>query len=58
MERNYYTVRAMSSSEDDFKIFFENSVVAVGWSDVNFNQYTKEETEQLVDEVQNVYVCS
>jgi len=33
-------VRAMSSSDDDFKIFFENNVVAVGWRDVDFTKYS------------------
>lgn len=31
METNYYMVRAMTSSEQDFKAFFDNNVVAVGW---------------------------
>lgn len=29
-------IRAMLSREEDFKIFFENNVVAVGWSKVDF----------------------
>ena len=58
MERNYYTVRAMASSEQEFRIFFENSVVAVGWSDVPFNKYPIDQTEQLVDEVQDCYYAS
>ena len=29
-DRNYYMIRAMLSREDDFKIFFDNNVVAVG----------------------------
>lgn len=36
-DRNYYMVRAMLSREDDFNIFFNNNVVAVGWSDVDFS---------------------
>lgn len=36
-DRNYYMVRAMFSREDDFKIFFDNNVVAVGWSSVDFS---------------------
>ena len=35
-DRNYYMIRAMLSREDDFKIFFDNNVVAVGWSKVDF----------------------
>lgn len=31
-----YMVRAMSSAEDDFAVFVDNSVVAVGWSKVDF----------------------
>lgn len=38
-ERNYYMVRAMLSSEEDFKTFFDNSVVAVGWSRIDFTKY-------------------
>ena len=33
---NYYMVRAMQSSEAEIKVFTENNVVAVGWSDLNF----------------------
>lgn len=35
-DRNYYMIRAMLSREDDFKIFFDNNVVAVGWSNIDF----------------------
>lgn len=35
-DRNYYMIRAMLSRENDFKIFFDNNVVAVGWSKVDF----------------------
>ncbi len=42
-DRNYYMVRAMSSSWDDFKIFFDYSVVAVGWSEVDFTEYPDSE---------------
>ena len=38
MERNYYMVRAMASTEEDFKVFLNNSVVAIGWSDVDFTK--------------------
>lgn len=38
-ERNYYMVRAQRSTEEDFSVFFKNSVIAVGWSRVNFSKY-------------------
>lgn len=37
-ERNYYMVRAMYSREEDFRVFFENNVVAVGWCEVDFTE--------------------
>ncbi len=40
MERNYYMVRAMLSREEDFRIFFERNVVAVGWSEVDFSAFS------------------
>lgn len=40
MERNYYMVRAMFSRAEDFEIFFNNNVAAVGWSNVNFSFYS------------------
>lgn len=36
-EPRYYMVRAMYQSSDEFKVFFDNSVVAVGWSDVDLH---------------------
>ena len=42
-ERNYYMVRAMLSADQDFRIFFDNNVVAVGWSDVDFVAYPNSE---------------
>ena len=38
MDRNYYLVRAMSQSQEDFDVFFNDNVVAVGWSEVDFSQ--------------------
>ena len=43
-ERNYYMVRAMESRDEDFEVFFNNNVVAVGWSKVNFKDYDSEDT--------------
>lgn len=34
-----YMVRAMGSTEKDFNIFLSNSVVATGWSEIDFTQY-------------------
>jgi restriction system protein len=36
----FIMVRAMSQSEEDFNIFFKNSIVAVGWSQVDFTHYS------------------
>jgi predicted Mrr-cat superfamily restriction endonuclease len=58
MDRNYYMVRAMASTENDFKVFFEKSVVAVGWSEINFSQYNAEHTEILVEAVAHRYYSS
>lgn len=41
MERKYYMVRAMDSSDMSFSIFTKSNVVAVGWSRVDFTQYDK-----------------
>lgn len=45
MAKNYYMVRAMNSESKDFKVFFENKVVAVGWSEVDFTQYANNPTK-------------
>ena len=51
MDRNYFMVRAMSSKEEHFKAFFDNSVVAVGWSDIDFSkENTAAELRQKVYE--------
>lgn len=55
MERNYYMVRAMASTENDFKVFFDNSVVAVGWSDIDFSHHITEQAENLVGAVKLHY---
>ena len=39
MEQKYYMVRAINSSEESFKVFLGNSVVALGWSAVDFCKY-------------------
>ena len=38
MDRNYFLVRAMDSSQQSLNVFFENDVVAVGWSDSDLPQ--------------------
>lgn len=39
MSHNYYMVRAMDSTEQYFRAFFDNSIVGVGWSKVDFTKY-------------------
>ena len=53
MSKGYYLIRAMSQSQDDFDIFFNKNVVAVGWSDVNFCEY--DDVELLVNDVYAEY---
>ena len=42
MDRHYLMVRAMTSQEYHFKVFFDNDVVAVGWSGLDFTKYSDE----------------
>lgn len=58
MERNYFMVRAMTSSENDFKVFFDNSVVAVGWSEIDFSKYDQDNIEGLAAAVKAEYYYS
>ena len=58
MNKNYYMVRAMDSQPNDFKVFFENKVVAVGWSEVNFTLFDKTDTQNLRKEVESIYYSS
>ncbi|MEQ9441916.1 MAG: restriction endonuclease [Cyclobacteriaceae bacterium] len=58
MEKNYYMVRARASTENDFKVFFENSVIAVGWSEIDFSQFKNEAVESLIEEVKSCYYSS
>ncbi len=37
MEKKYVMVRAMTSQPIHFQTFFDNSVVAVGWSNIDFS---------------------
>lgn len=53
IDNNYYMVRAMEQTERDFSVFFNNDVVAVGWSKVDFTSFNDLET--LVEEVKKIY---
>lgn len=53
MGKQYLMVRAMTSQEIHFKEFFDNSIVAVGWSDVRFSDY--DTPEELIDAVRAGY---
>lgn len=57
MGRNYYMVRAMDSTELYFKLFFDNSIVGVGWSDVDFTKYA-DSTELRHEVYQSYYADS
>ena len=46
-------VRAMLSREEDFKIFFENNVVAVGWSRIDFSSFS--DVDELKKAVRGAY---
>lgn len=48
-----YMVRAMSQSDAEYAIFFENNVIAVGWSEVNFSSYA--DIEKLIAAVDSLY---
>ena len=58
MDRKYLMVRAMHSSQADFNIFFKNSVVAVGWSEIDFSEFDKEGIEHLLGSVEEEYYNS
>ena len=49
MSQNYYMVRAMDSTEPFFKAFFDNSIVGVGWSEVDFSKHS--DTDKLREAV-------
>jgi predicted Mrr-cat superfamily restriction endonuclease len=58
MEKKYFMVRAMNSTENDFKVFFDNNVVSVGWSEIDFTKYSKEQTAELVEAIEEEYYAS
>lgn len=41
MTKNYFMVRPMAQSEEYLNNFTKNSIVAVGWSNVNFTEHPK-----------------
>ena len=49
----YYLVRAMEGREQDFSVFFEGGVVAVGWSQIRFPDYYN--TDELIEAVLGEY---
>src|ERR1700753_650157 len=58
MDKKYYMVRAMNSTQEDFDVFFKNNVVAVGWSDINFSDFDIQDVDHLVSEVDKCYYAS
>ncbi len=58
MDRNYFMVRAMNSQVKDFNVFFENKVIAVGWSEINFSDFQKSDVDKLKTEAKKVYYSS
>lgn len=55
MERNYYMVRAMFLSENEFESLFDKGVVAVGWKEFDFTSYLNSSEQTLLDEVKKYY---
>lgn len=48
----------MHSSQTDFDTFFNNSVVAVGWSEIDFSGFKKDGIEHILASVKDVYYSS
>jgi restriction system protein len=48
-----YMIRAMGSAQEDFDVFFRNSIVAVGWSRVDFAAFGS--LDELVEAVEYEY---
>jgi len=50
-DRDYYMVRAKDQTPEEFKLFFEEQVVAIGWSKVDVRDLdTKEEVDETMSE--------
>lgn len=52
-KHNYYMVRAMGQTDLEFKLLFDNNIIAVGWSRVNFSSF--DDMEALLREVKVKY---
>lgn len=49
--RDYYMVRANNQTDEEFEYFFENAVVAIGWSQVDVRDLdSKEEIDNVLSE--------
>ena len=56
LDYKYYMIRAMTQSDEDFTLFFEKGIVAVGWSEINFSAFTKpDRVKELIEKVRNKY---
>ena len=53
----YFLVRAMDGREQDYSVFFEGGVVAVGWSQVRFPDYHNADglVEAVLDKYKKLY---
>ncbi len=49
--RRYFKIRAQKEGTKEFDLFFKNSVVAVGWSDIVFADFKN--SDELADRVRN-----
>lgn len=52
-QEGYYMVRAMYQTSEELNLFIKNSVVAVGWSRVNFSSFS--DVDEVVDQVIQAY---
>lgn len=50
----YYMVRAMASTEEDFSVFLDGPVVAVGWSEIDFTEFVGH-IDKLTERVREEY---
>lgn len=50
---DYYMIRAMGQSDAEFKVFFDNAVVAMGWSDHDFSKASS--PKAMADEIWEKY---
>ncbi len=52
-QKKYYMVRAMDSTEQYYNYFINHKIVGIGWSKINFSQYTN--VNDLLQKVENEY---